>query len=71
LLTILAFHKLFILGIDKYIIGDFGDPWQSMWNIVIVKENIVRLKSPFYADQIFYPHGASLIFHSFNSLQAR
>jgi hypothetical protein len=70
LLTILAFHKLFILGIDKYIIGDFGDPWQSMWNIVIVKENIVRLKSPFYTDQIFYPHGTSLIFHTLSLVNA-
>jgi hypothetical protein len=70
LLTILAFHKLFILGIDKYIIGDFGDPWQSMWNIVIVKENIVRLKSPFYTDQIFYPHEVRLIFHTLSLVNA-
>jgi len=28
LLTIIAFHKLFILGIDKYVVGDHGDAWQ-------------------------------------------
>jgi len=27
LLTILAFRKLFILGIDNYVIGDHGDAW--------------------------------------------
>ena len=28
LLTIIAFRKVFILGIDEWVIGDHGDAWQ-------------------------------------------
>jgi hypothetical protein len=38
LLTILAFHKLFILGIDRVLIGDGGDAYQHVWNFWWVKK---------------------------------
>jgi hypothetical protein len=66
LLTIIVFHKVFVLGIDKYIIGDFGDPWQSIWNIWWTKKSILERNwnFPFYTNIQFYPHGTSLVFHS-------
>lgn len=66
LLTILAFHRLFILGFNEWIIGDFGDAWQSIWNIWWVKNSFLKanLDKIFYVDYQFYPYGSNLIFHS-------
>jgi hypothetical protein len=66
LLTILAFHKLFILGIDKWVIGDHGDAWQFIWNFWWVKKCIIEGKNIFYTDYLFYPRGTHLYFHTLN-----
>jgi hypothetical protein len=66
LLTILAFRKLFILGIDNYVIGDHGDAWQFIWNFWWVKKAILEGRNIFYTDYLFYPNGAYLYFHTLN-----
>jgi len=66
LLTILAFHKLFILGIDNYVIGDHGDAWQFIWNFWWVKKAILEGRNIFYTDYLFYPNGTYLYFHTLN-----
>jgi hypothetical protein len=66
LLTILAFHKLFVLGIDKYVIGDHGDAWQFIWNFWWVKKAILEGRNIFYTDYLFYPNGTYLYFHTLN-----
>lgn len=71
LLTFPAFYKIFILGFDKYIIGDHGDGWHFIWglwwvcNKVILENNISRL---FYSDYSYYPHTTSLVFHTLSPL---
>jgi hypothetical protein len=66
LLTILAFHKLFILGIDKVLIGDGGDAYQHVWNFWYVKKAILEGRNIFYTDYLFYPNGVHLYFHTLN-----
>lgn len=73
LLTILAFHKIFTQGFDRYIIGDYGDAWHFIWNAwwleKILKEG--RLDFFYYTNYLFYPNGAPLYSHTltpFNSL---
>jgi len=66
LLTILAFHNLFILGFDKFLIGDHGDAWQFTWNFWWVRKAISEGRNIFYTDYLFYPHGTSLFFHTLN-----
>jgi hypothetical protein len=66
LLTILAFHKLFILGIDNYVIGDHGDAWQFIWNFWWVKKGILEGRNIFYTDYLFYPNATYLYFHTLN-----
>jgi hypothetical protein len=66
LLTILAFHKLFILGIDKVLIGDGGDAYQHIWNFWWVKKAILEGRNIFYTDYLFYPNGVHLYFHTLN-----
>jgi hypothetical protein len=73
LLTIFAFHKLFILGIDKVLIGDGGDAYQHIWNFWWVKKAILEGRDIFYTDYLFYPIGSNLYFHSlslYNSVVA-
>lgn len=65
LLTIIAFHKLFILGFDKWVIGDHGDAWQFIWNFWWVKK-VLTGENIFYTDYLFYPHGTHLYFHTLN-----
>jgi len=57
---------LFILGIDKWIIGDHGDAWQFIWNFWWVKKAILERRNIFYTDYLFYPHGTHLYFHTLN-----
>jgi hypothetical protein len=57
LLTILAFHKLFILGIDNVLIGDGGDAYHYVWDFWWVKKAILEGKNIFYTDYLFYPYG--------------
>jgi hypothetical protein len=64
LLTILAFHKIFILGIDKWVIGDHGDAWHFIWNFWWIKKALLEHRNLFYTNEIFYPTGASLYFHT-------
>jgi hypothetical protein len=64
LLTILAFHKVFILGIDKVLIGDGGDAYQHIWNFWWVKKAILEGKDIFYTDYLFYPKGTHLYSHT-------
>jgi hypothetical protein len=66
LLTILAFHKVFTLGIDKVLIGDGGDAYQHIWNFWWVKKAILEGKDIFYTDYLFYPTGVHLYFHTLN-----
>ena len=66
LLTILAFHKLFILGIDNVLIGDGGDAYHYVWDFWWVKKAILEGKNIFYTDYLFYPYGVFLIFHALN-----
>ena len=68
LLTIIAFHKVFILGIDKVLIGDGGDAYQHVWNFWWVRKAIIEGKDIFYTDYLFYPHGTHLYFHTLNLL---
>jgi hypothetical protein len=71
LLTIIVFHKIFVLGFDKYIIGDYGDGWHFIWNFWWVKEKVIlegNLSRLFYTDYLFYPHGATLVFHTLSPL---
>jgi hypothetical protein len=64
LLTILAFHKLFILGIDKVLIGDGGDAYQFLWNFWWIKKAILEGRDIFYTDYLFYPKGTHLYSHT-------
>jgi hypothetical protein len=68
LLTILVFRQIFVLGFNEYIIGDFGDAWQFVWNFWWTKNSILEGKweFPFYTQMQFYPIGTDLIFHTFS-----
>lgn len=71
LLTVIVFYKIFILGFDKYIIGDYGDGWHFIWNIWWIKEKVIlegNFSRLFYTDYLFYPHGATLVFHTLSPL---
>lgn len=44
----------------------FGDPNDFLWNFWWTKVALIHLgKSPLYTDYIFYPFGASLVYHSY------
>jgi hypothetical protein len=64
LLTILAFHKLFILGVDKVLIGDGGDGYQFLWNFWWIKKAILEGRDVFYTDYLFHPKGTYLYAHT-------
>jgi hypothetical protein len=46
------------------------DLWQNLWNIWWVGEALGRGANPFYTDALFYPRGASLLFHPLNLTSA-
>ncbi|NOK63915.1 MAG: hypothetical protein GFH23_1086764n1, partial [Chloroflexi bacterium AL-N1] len=42
------------------------DLWQNLWNLWWVSESWQRRINPFFTDVLFYPQGASLLFHPLN-----
>lgn len=42
------------------------DLWQNVWNLWWAREAIGRGTTPFFTDALFYPQGASLLFHPLN-----
>jgi hypothetical protein len=46
------------------------DLWEKLWNIWWVGEALARGANPFYTDALFYPQGASLLFHPLNLTSA-
>src|SRR5690242_11933512 len=42
------------------------DLWEKLWNLWWVGEALRRGVSPFFTDALFYPQGASLLFHPLN-----
>ncbi len=46
------------------------DLWEKLWNIWWVGEALRRGANPFYTDALFYPQGASLLFHPLNLTSA-
>src|SRR5262249_32659860 len=46
------------------------DLWEKLWNIWWFGEALRRGTSPFFTDALFYPQGASLLFHPLNLTSA-
>jgi hypothetical protein len=47
--------------------GDGFDGWQNYWNLWWMREATLRLQtSPFFTHLLYYPTGASLLFHTLN-----
>ncbi|MGQ9626124.1 MAG: hypothetical protein ACUVV0_04365 [Anaerolineae bacterium] len=54
-------------NLNKAIPGDGFDGWQNFWNLWWVKVALVeRGTTPYFTDYLYYPTGASLIFHTLN-----
>jgi hypothetical protein len=47
--------------------GDGFDGWQNYWNLWWMREALLRLQtSPLFTPYLYYPTGASLLFHTLN-----
>jgi hypothetical protein len=71
LLTLVLTYPL-VFHLTTQVVGLPEDNLQSLWNLWWVKHAILDLHThPYYTDYLFYPQGASLVFHTlslFNSL---
>lgn len=46
--------------------GDPGDPFQTLWSWRWMHDALTTLRNPFFTDRVFFPHGASLVFQTFD-----
>jgi hypothetical protein len=46
--------------------GDAGDPLQTLWSWRVLHDALHALQSPFTTDRVYFPHGASLVFMTFD-----
>jgi hypothetical protein len=68
LLTVTATYPL-ILHVGHAVPGG-GDAYQFYWNLWWVKRALLeRHANPYVIDDVFYPYGATLYFHTLNLLQ--
>lgn len=46
--------------------GDPGDPFQTLWSMRWMHDALTSLRNPFFTDRVYYPHGSTLIFQTFD-----
>lgn len=63
LLTLLVTWPL-AAELGQAIPGNGGDAWVHVWTFDWVKDAIATGQNPFYTERLFYPEGASLVFHN-------
>lgn len=49
-----------------HLAGDAGDPLQTLWSWRWLHDALVELRNPFFTDRAYYPHGATLVFQTFD-----
>ncbi|GIK74158.1 MAG: hypothetical protein BroJett021_31460 [Chloroflexota bacterium] len=55
------------LNLTTAIPGDSFDGWQNYWNLWWIKQALVeRATNPLFTDQLYYPTGVTLYFHTLN-----
>ncbi len=64
LLTLLMTYPL-VIHLTTRLVGQGGDPWVHYWNTWWVGKALAEGKIPYYTDMLFYPLGASLVYHNF------
>jgi hypothetical protein len=67
LLTLLMTYPV-VDRLTRRLVGDGGDVWVHFWNNWWVGQALARGISPYYADMLFHPSGASMVYHNFGWL---
>ena len=46
--------------------GDAGDPYQTLWSMRWMRDAIFSFQNPFFTPRLHHPHGATLVFQTFD-----
>jgi hypothetical protein len=46
--------------------GDYGDPYQTLWSMRWMRDALFSLRNPFFTTRLHHPHGATLVFQTFD-----
>ena len=50
--------------------GDPGDPFQTLWSMRWMHDALTSFRNPFFTDRVFFPHGSTLVFETFDTPSA-
>lgn len=61
-----ALYLLPLLVNPATYVAGYGDVWQHLWNMWWFKHSLALNLDPFWTSEMYFPTGASLVFHSYS-----
>jgi hypothetical protein len=63
-LMALVFTYPLVTHFGDGLLGKNLDTWQNLWNLVWFKDALFSFRNPFFTDNLYYPLGTTLYFHT-------